>query len=154
VTVSFNGPRCTCGSVGCIEAYCSGWALARDAQALVDAGRGRGILRAASGGTVDARVIGAAARASDPEAVALIEQAGYALGAGIGAFINIFNPELVVLGGGVMRLGDPLFKAAERAARAFAFEALMRDTSIVPSELGSRSGVFGAAALAFHADAG
>lgn len=154
VTVSIAGPRCTCGSVGCIEAYCSGWALARDARALVVAGKGRGIHRAAGPGNVDARAIGSAAQAGDAEAIALIEQAGYALGAGIGAFINIFNPELVVLGGGVMRIGEQLLQSAERAARAFAFEALARHAPIIHSELGSRTGVFGAAALVFHADAG
>jgi glucokinase len=154
VTVNLTGPRCSCGSVGCIEAYCSGWALARDAQALVGAGRGRGILRAAGSGDVDARAVGNAARAGDPEAAALIELAGAALGAGIGGFINTFNPELVVLGGGVMRLGETFFEAAAQAARTFAFEALMRNTAIVPSELGSRTGVFGAAALVLNANAG
>lgn len=153
VTVAFNGPRCSCGGLGCLEAYCSGWALARDGQALIESGRGAGIARATAGSPVDARAIGAATLAGDSEALELVAQGGYALGAGIGAFVNIFNPELVVIGGGVARIGEPLLTPARRAARVFAFPALMERCAILPSELGSRTGVFGAAALVFHAGA-
>jgi len=153
VTVSMDGPRCSCGSSGCIESYCSGWALARDAQALVESDRSPGIATAAKGGVPDARAVSAAARAGDPEAQALLERAGMALGAGLGGFINTFNPELIVIGGGLSRIGDPLLNPARRGARAFAFPALSESLPIERTELDGRAGIFGAAALVFYAGA-
>jgi glucokinase len=153
VTVSMDGPRCSCGSSGCIEAYCSGWALARDAQALVESDRCPAIAKAAGAGVPDARAVSAAASGGDHEALALLERAGVALGAGIGGFVNTFNPELVVIGGGLARIGELLLGPARRSARSFAFPALTENLQIVRTELDGQAGVFGAAALVFYAGA-
>jgi len=150
VTVSLDGPRCTCGSIGCIEAYCSAWSIARDAQFLVDSGRGQAIAEAAHGSTVGPRAVGAAAAQGDPDALRLLERAGTALGAGLASFVNIFNPEMIVLGGGVSGIGEPLLEPVRRAIVTFAMPVIRQEMRLVTSSLGLTSGIIGSAALFFH----
>jgi glucokinase len=147
--VALDGPRCTCGSVGCLEAFASGWAIAREGQLVATTEDGRAILEAASGGPITASVIMRAAEAEDPAASAILERAGYALGAAVGSFVNIFNPELVVIGGGVAVLGEWLLAPAKRALIAHAFLSNREDVRFAMSALGDDTGLFGAAALAF-----
>ncbi|HMM43675.1 MAG TPA: ROK family protein [Thermomicrobiales bacterium] len=151
VTVDLNGPRCTCGSAGCIEAYCSAWALTRDARELVASGRGAAILKAAgTDSEVGPKAIGTAAHDGDAAALALLDRAGRALGAGLASFVNIFNPEVIALGGGVAQVGDPLIEPAKRALDAFSMPVMRKDARFVPSELGVKTGIYGAAALSFY----
>jgi glucokinase len=149
--VNLDGPRCSCGASGCIEAYCSGWAIARDGMALVRSGRGNAIRDAAArGDEIDARAVSDAADLGDQGALLILERAGHALGAGLANFANIFNPEMIVIGGGLARIGDPLLGPAERAFHAFALPAIAEATTITASSLGTRTGIFGAAAIVFH----
>lgn len=151
VTVDLNGPRCTCGSAGCIEAYTSAWALTRDALALVDSGRGDAILKAAGDrDTVGPRAIGEAASDGDAAALALLDRAGRALGAGMASFVNIFNPEVIAIGGGVSLIGEPLLQPARQALAAFAMPIMLESVKVVPSQLGVKTGIYGAAALVFY----
>jgi glucokinase len=150
VTVSIDGPRCTCGSIGCIEAYCSAWSIARDARHLVDSGRGLAIEAAAAGGDIGSRAVGKAANAGDPDAIRLLERAGTALGAGLANVINIFNPELIVLGGGVAEIGERLLEPIRRAMDTYAMPVMRRDVRLVQSSLGLKTGIIGSAALVFH----
>ena len=151
VTVDLNGPRCSCGSVGCIEAYTSAWALTRDALALVDSGRGDAILRAAGDrDNVGPRALGQAASDGDAATLALLERAGHALGAGMASFVNIFNPEVIAIGGGVSLIGDPLLEPARRALATFAMPIMLENVKVVPSQLGVKTGIYGAAALVFY----
>jgi glucokinase len=148
--ISIHGPRCTCGSQGCLEAYCSGWAIARDGAALVRSDRAPLIKRFAGAGEIDARAVARAAEAGDADAAAVIENAGYALGVGFGSFINIFNPEMIVIGGGLARIGRRLLDPAKRAMRNYALPDLLTDVTLTGSALGTRTGIYGAAALVFH----
>jgi glucokinase len=150
VTVSIDGPRCTCGSIGCIEAYCSAWSITRDAQHLVDSGRGAAILAAANGSEVGPRAVGSAAASGDTGAIHLLERSGTALGAGIANFINIFNPEIIVLGGGVAEIGEPLLGPVRRSMEVFAMPVMRHDVRLIPSSLGLKTGIYGSAALVFH----
>jgi glucokinase len=150
--VNMDGPRCTCGSSGCVEAYCSGWAIARDGQALARAGRSDAIREAASDPDgVDARAVADAAEAGDTGALLILERAGHALGAGLASFANIFNPEMIVIGGGLARIGDPLLQPATRAFHAYALPAIAQNVTISASALGTKTGTYGAAAIVFHA---
>lgn len=150
VSVDLDGPRCTCGSSGCIEAFCSAWSITREAELLVSSGRGAAILTAAKDGRVGPRAVGAAAAAGDPAALALLHRAGTALGAGLANFINIFNPEMIVLGGGVSEIGEPLLDPVRRAINAFAMPVMREAVELVPSALGLKTGIYGSAALVFH----
>lgn len=146
-TVNFAGPRCSCGSLGCVEAYCSGWAIARDGQALAGSDRSPALSRAAAEGKVDARAVAAAAQDGDESAANVIRLAGSALGAALGNFVNIFNPEMIVIGGGLAEIGAPLLDPARKTLREFALHDLLEDVELRRSQLGVRTGLFGAAAL-------
>lgn len=152
VSVDLSGPRCTCGSSGCIEAFCSSWSLAHEARLLVASGRGAAIQAAAKDGKIGPRAIGSAAAAGDPAALALLDRAGTALGAGLANFINIFNPEIIVLGGGVAEIGDNLLNPVRRAIDAFAMPVIRERVQLVGSSLGLKTGIYGSAALVFHED--
>jgi glucokinase len=148
-----DGPACSCGGRGCLEALASGWAIGGQAQRLIAAGQGRRILAAAGG---DAEAVGCpaivqAAHDGDPEARELLAAAGRYLGQAIGNIANLLNPSLFVIGGGVATAaGRLLLEAAETAAGQRVFSALRCFLKIVPASLGARAGVLGAAAYAHH----
>ena len=150
ITVDPHGPVCSCGNQGCLEAVASGTAMARVARELVAGGGGLGILDAAGGdpGEITAITVAAAADAGDPEAKAILAEAGRFLGIGVASVINLLNPELVVLGGGAMKAGPPLWEAMEAEVQRRALAASLNRVRIVPAKLGSRVGLLGAIALA------
>lgn len=149
VTVAMDGPRCTCGSVGCLEAYASGWAIKREADLVAQTDDGNRIVAAADGGELHAGIVAKAAKDGDPVATAILERAGRALGAAMGAFANTFNPRLIVIGGGVARLGDLLIAPALKAMPSYCFVDMRQDLKVTYSALGGDTGLYGAAALAF-----
>jgi glucokinase len=144
-----HGPRCHCGGVGCLEAYVSGWALARDGAALAHSGRSEAIRRAAAGGPVTAEIVTEAARAGDQAARSVFESAGRALAVGLGGLVNVFNPEMIVIGGGVAKAGDLLLEPLRRWLPYYAITSIAEAVRILPSALGEDAGIYGAAARAF-----
>ncbi len=146
-TVNIAGPRCTCGALGCVEAYCSGWAIARHGQMLAGTDRSPALAAAAAAGEVDARAVADAAEDGDAAAAAIIQQAGLALGAALGNFVNIFNPQMIVIGGGLAEIGTPLLEPAEATLKQFALHDMLDGVELRRSRLGTRTGLFGAAAL-------
>lgn len=139
MTIDYDGPVCPCGARGCLEAFVSGTALARDARA--------------SGLDLSAPQVAELAHDGDPQARALVTAMGTRLGAGIANLVNAFNPELVVVGGGMLALGELLLEPAreEVARRAL---APSRDlVRIVPTRFGAESGMLGAALLALDGTA-
>lgn len=149
-TVNFLGPRCSCGSLGCVEAYCSGWAIARDGQALADSGRSRRLATIAKARPITSHDVSDAAGEGDERAIEVIRDAGFALGAALGNFINVFNPEIIIIGGGLAQIGDQLIEPAKQSMRRFALPDLVEALDIRKSALGTHTGLFGAAALVFH----
>lgn len=150
VVVALDGPRCTCGSIGCLEAFVGGWALMRDAGIVAATPDGRRLRELAAGEAVTPDVVARAAEEGDAAALALLERAGRALGAAMGAFINLFNPEAIVIGGGVGLLGEPLLGPARRSLANHSF-ALCRDgLRIGISSLGGDTALYGAGALALE----
>ncbi len=150
IPVALTGPRCSCGSIGHVEAFCSGWAIARDARLLVETGRGDAIAAASESGLIDARAVRSAAERDDPAAKHILHSAGWALGAGLASFVNIFNPEMIVIGGGLADIGDFLMIPARESLQLYAIPAIAEDVQITYSNLDTRTGIYGAAALVFH----
>ena len=146
--VALDGPRCTCGSVGCLEAFASGWAIKREAAAVATTADGDAMRVLAGGGEIHAGIVAQAARAGDIAATLILERAGRALGAAMGSFVNMFDPEMIVIGGGVASIGDMLVEAAKRAMPAYSFVDMRRDVRIAYSSLGNDTGLYGAGALA------
>ena len=145
MVVWFNGPRCLCGERGCLEAIASGTGLSWRAKELVDAGQAPGlaaILR--EKGELDADEIADAARAGDLDARRLFDEAGLYLGVALANYVNIFNPEMIVLGGGVLTgAGDLFFDHAGRIMRQLARKEPLKYVRLERAALGDRSGPLG-----------
>lgn len=136
VPVDLDGPPCFggCPGRGCLEALCSGSALARDASALV-------------GRPVTGEEVTALARAGDRQAVWLLETLGDRLGAGLAGIAMALNPELILVGGGVMAAGELVLGPARDELRRRAL-APARDARVEAAALGEEAGMIGAALLA------
>jgi glucokinase len=154
MTIDLNGPRCACGNVGCLEVLASGKAVAREAQRLIAQGTKTAILEIAEGDAqfVTAQTVATAANKGDAVALSIINKAATYLGVGMVNLVNIFNPEMIIVGGGMGKMGEMLLKPARKvvAERAFQFPASV--VRIVSSELGDNSGVFGAVAFVVDSD--
>lgn len=150
VVVALDGPRCTCGSVGCVEAFASGWAIRREAELIATTADGDRMRELARGGDIHAGIVAQAAKDGDPAAARIMDRAGRALGAAIGAFVNIFNPAMVVIGGGVAGVGETLIGPTRAAIPQHSFVDMRNDLTVDYSSLGKDTGLLGAAALAIR----
>ena len=152
LTLNINGPACPCGANGCFEMYASGTAIARRTREAIQAGTQSQILNlAGSIEEITTHHILAALQKEDELAKKIWNETTEYLGRGLAVVINTFNPELIVVGGGVTAAGDVLFKPVREKALRYAFPRLAAVCSIVPAGLGSNVGVVGAAACAFVA---
>jgi glucokinase len=148
VTVDWNGRRCRgCGRRGCLEAYVSGTSIAERArEALAANGRSSSLAALANFTAAD---VAAAARAGDALAQAVWDETVAALACGLTSIVNVLEPELVVVGGGVSRSGEQLLGPVRKSVLADAMEPAGRAADIVPSAFGERVGVVGAAAIVY-----
>ena len=152
MTIDDNGPVCCCGNRGCWEALASGTALAEEAKRRIREGGATSILEYAGGRMekVTAEIIHRAAQKGDALAQELIGRTGYYVGVGLANLINIFNPELIVIGGGLSNIGSTLLKPALKVAGERAYQEAFRAVRFAFAELGRNSGVLGAAAYALQ----
>jgi len=152
MTIDDDGPICNCGNRGCWEALASGTALARDARYRIEEGVKTSILEYADGDMkkITAQVIHSAARQGDSLAKELIGRTGYYVGVGLANLVNIFNPELIVIGGGLSNIGDMLFEPAFKVAGERAYKEAFQAVRFASAELGRNSGVLGAVAFALQ----
>ncbi len=151
MTIADEGPLCHCGNRGCWEALASGTALAKAARKRIEAGADTTILSFAEGKIeqVTAQTVQSAAEKGDPLANQLILKTAHYFGVGLANLVNIFNPEMIVIGGGLSNMGDRLLKPAYQVAEERAFKQAYRAVRFVRAALGRNSGVIGAAAFAF-----
>lgn len=146
-----GGQRCGCGTFGCLEAYCGTYGIVNRALTAIENGR-PSLLHDAIGtdrGTLTPKQIDDAAKAGDSAALHVWEETGYYLGIGIGNSVNIFNPEKIVIGGGI-RQATGLIDAARRSMERHSISSIRANVSIVEAELGDDAGVMGAAELAWR----
>jgi len=150
MVIDDEGPLCTCGNKGCWETLASGSALARQAKQRIKDGAVTTILEYGDKDIdkVNAETIHQAAQAGDELANELIARTAYYLGVGLTSLINIFNPEVIVIGGGLSNIGDILLKPAYDEAERRAFKQTFQAVRFARAELGGNSGVLGAAAYA------
>ena len=153
IIVEPGGPLCGCGNRGCWERVASGYAIQRAGREAAERYPHSGIARLAEGvpGRVTGPVVTRAAQDGDGTARAILAKVGRRLGEGIAGLVNVLDPAVVVLGGGVVGAGDLLLEPA-RTAFAQAVEApeARPQVPIVPAELGNDAGVVGAATLALE----
>jgi len=152
MTIADDGPLCNCGNKGCWEMLASGTALARYAKERIRQGASTTILDYTNGEIekVTAETVQKAAQAGDNLANELILNTAYYIGVGLASLINIFNPELIVIGGGLSNMGDMLLEPAYEVAKGRAFGESYRAVRFVTALLGRNSGVLGVAAHAFR----
>ena len=135
MTVDPNGPRCHCGSRGCLETYASGPALARH-------------YAAATSETISGAEVAARAQAQDEAARDALATAGRALGIAIASMAMTLNIEQFVIGGGVAQAGDLLLAPARESLTRYSFKAVSAQVKVVASALGEDGPILGAAWLA------
>lgn len=150
--VARGGRQCNCGARGCLEQYASVTGMVRTAIEGIESGKKTLLLDMCEGDVerVDGKMISDALVRGDEFAGWVITETGIWLGTAIGSLINVINPEMVVLCGGMIAAGEALFAPIRKTAREQAFEVPANRALIVPAGLGADSGVIGAAGCALQ----
>jgi glucokinase len=144
MTIDLAGPRCNCGNVGCWEALASGTGITAQARAALARGEPSSL---AGHEHVSADLVTAAAHAGDPLARAIIDRAARATGFGLVNLAHLYDPELIVLGGGVLQAGDLILGPARQIFDTYAMPNYRRTCRITTAALGDDVGLYGAGAL-------
>ncbi len=149
MTIDSTGRRCKCGNYGCLEAYASGPAIAARAVEGIEAGADTSLPAYVQNdmSKITAQVVYEAAHDGDGYAREVVHDTAKVLGAGVANIINIFNPQVVVICGGVTLAGDQLFVPLRSEVKRRAFKPAANACRIVPGELTGTAGVYGAAAV-------
>lgn len=149
MTIDSTGRRCKCGNYGCLEAYASGPAIAARAVEGIEAGAETSLPSYVDGdlSVITAQLVYEAAYDGDAFALEVVRDTAKFLGAGVANIINIFNPEVVVICGGVTLAGDNLFVPLRSEVKRRAFKPAVDVCRILPGELPGTAGVWGAAAV-------
>jgi glucokinase-like ROK family protein len=161
ITIDENGPRCVCGNRGCLETLAGARAIVEDAR------RGTSLLRSANpndppeqaappsalseSGAVDIADVIQAALAGDAACVAALERAGERIGIALAGIINLFNPAMIVIDGGVARAGELLLTPLRRSAETCSLPAAWKGTRILPGESGTTAIALGAVSTVLEA---
>jgi glucokinase len=151
MVIDINGPRCqgNCPNHGCFEAMASGTALAREARLIASVQPESALGRAVRDGReIDGPLVTELAYDGDTAARGVIQLIGERLGVAIASYVNIFNPEMVIVGGGVMGAGEMLLEPARAEVQKRALPPSRDNVRIVAAEFGHEAGMVGAAALA------
>jgi glucokinase len=151
MVVQADGPRCqgNCPNRGCLEAMCSGTALVREARRIAAERPRSGLGRAlAEGREISGPLVTELAHDGDVAAIDALALIGSWLGVGIANLVNMLNPDVVVVGGGVIAAGELLLEPARAVVLERALSPSKEHVQIVPARFGAESGMLGAAALA------
>ena len=148
VTLDPDGPVCGCGNHGCLEALASGTAIRRRAREIANDHPGSALGRLAMERQVLGEDVTELARKGDEASVRVLRETGRWLGIGVAGFVNMFNPEVVAVGGGASRAGDLILEPVREEVRLRARSPSRDLVEIKEATLGPASGVLGAAALA------
>jgi len=146
-TIDITGRRCKCGNYGCLEAYASGPSIADRAREAVGSDDEAFLVLMVGGDAnkITAATVYEAAKLGDDVALDVVRETSRFLGAGIANLLNIFNPDVVVIAGGVTQAGETLFGPLRREVRKRAFKPAVEACQIVPGTLVA-AGVVGAVA--------
>lgn len=150
IEISPAGRTCFCGHTGCLETVASGRAISEIARERLQRGEESRLAQRIGTriGAVNTQMVVELARSGDALCADILQQAGRALGEGIAMLVNLFNPEVVVLGGRVAGAGDVILGPARTAALQHSMLRLQRNVEFVVSPLGARAGSLGVAMLA------
>ena len=150
MTICYNGLKCRCGGIGCLEMYASAPGMVKDAIKFLRRDR-KSIIHKLIERDLDrltTEIIFEAERKGDALASDIINQSCAYLGAGIASAVNLLNPQVVVIGGGVSEGGNNFIKRIEKEVKRRAFPTATKHLKIVKAKLGNNAGFIGAAMLA------
>jgi len=150
ITIREDGPQCTCGNFGCLEALAGGNAIARQAQQAVRSGRRTQLAAIDPVESITAHDVASSARRGDHVAQQIIMEAGTYLGIAIASLVNLFNPSMVVVGGGVAQIGDLLLQPMRQVVQQRSLPSVARVVRISTAVLGRRSTSMGAVVQAHN----
>jgi glucokinase-like ROK family protein len=149
IPLDSHGPICVCRNAGCLEALFAGGALARSATAAARAGASPALAaRFVKARYLTARDVAEAVAEGDPTCIELIRAGGRRLGTVLAGLVNVMNPSMIVIGGGLAGLGPTLLTELRSMVYRRSLSVAAGNLPIVRSELGPRAGVVGAAVLA------
>ena len=149
ITIQENGPLCTCGNYGCLEAMAGGYAIARKAREAIESGK-RTQLASIQPEKILAVNVAAAAQRGDLIAQQIIAEAGTHLGIAIASLVNLINPGMVVIGGGVSQLGDLLLDPIRKTVKDRSLNSAAKVVRITSAVLGRRASSMGAVVQAIN----
>ncbi len=144
--IKADGPKCSCGRYGCLEAMVSGTAISTEAIRRIQNGQSS-ILKKVfkyNNGNITSQDVAKASKLGDKLASEIISQAAYYLGIGLVNIVNIFNPDMIIIGGGLSKMGDMLLAPAKKIVKQTAFKLPASTVRIVRSRLGDDAGLLGA----------
>ena len=145
MTVAPDGPRCNCGNIGCVEATSSGTAIAKRGQEALTSKIETSLRKYE---TVTSYEVFTEAILGDSVCKDIIDNALNYLGIAVANTVSIFDPEIIIIGGGVSAAGDIVFDAVRKVVNKRCFKSMASSVKIVPAKLGTNAGVVGAIALA------
>jgi len=154
ITIQATGPRCGCGNHGCLEALASGTAIGRRAREVASEHPNSALGQLAMERTVLGEDVTELAQGGDEAAISVLKETGVWLGIGLAGFVNVFNPEVIAVGGGAAKAGELILESARQEVHLRARSPSRDLVQIREATLGGRSGVLGAAALARDAYSG
>ncbi len=155
VVIDMNGPPCGCGARGCLEALASGTAIATKGEELAESGGSPTLARLRrEEGRVTSEMMQRAAEMGDTASREAFREAGHYFGVALASYVNIFDPEVIVIGGGVAKAGDLLLEQARITMQALAMAQPLKGVRLVVSELGDFAGALGMVARLTEAEGG
>jgi glucokinase len=151
MVIDENGPRCqgNCPNHGCLESVASGTAIGREGKVAAEEDSDSDLARAAAAGQeITGELVTQLALGGDEVSRMVLGHIGRQLGIGFANFVNIFNPEVIVVGGGAMAAGDLLLDPAREEMRARGLRPNREQVRVVPARFGPDAGMLGAGVLA------
>jgi glucokinase len=144
VIIDMNGPACGCGAHGCLESLASGTAIAKRGELLAESGDSLILARLRKEeGPVTAEMMERAATMGDAASREAFRQAGHYFGVALAGFVNVFDPEVIVIGGGVAKAGDLLLEQARVTMESLAMTQPLKGLRLTASALGDFAGALG-----------
>lgn len=153
MSIDYHGPVCACGKRGCIEAYCSGPSIARRTRERIRETGHNGPLTQVTNGidSITAEAVGAAYAQGDSLAGEVLTETAHLLAIWLGNIVDLLDPDVIVLGGGVSQLIEPRLGEISQQVRKWSINPRAAEVPIVRSKYGAESGIAGGAAIAMSA---
>ena len=151
IPICYDGPVCNCGNIGCIERYVGNAYIAQMAKEEIQKGKSSRIKEFVKGNLdeITPRIIHQAYQEGDELAREIWLKVGMYLGTMFSGLVNLLNPELIIIGGGVANVGDILFDTIKKEIDKRCFSLLAKEVKVVPAQLGDEAGILSAASLVF-----